>query len=240
MSGEPAWTFWTDWFDRVLDGAQQDWPLLNEVALIRNDVWEAGPDAVAAAIREIAGASSGGAHTEGALDTVLEETPVGSATSVRRVGRAFQDNRAELPPTFDAVLGFISLEIERLQSRNYRDDDDKEESLRQIRVLSVLHEAIVRLRALVPVDDPMPEEQAMKADKLLRVFVRKYEEWPRTNADELVDMTYRGALIGATTVMLPLAGVATHYALAAGLVFFGGKRLLEAAKAAKDLMSPGT
>lgn len=52
LSANPdRWSFWLRWWDGVLSGRQIDWELQEQVALIPNGVWGAGPDAVA---REIA------------------------------------------------------------------------------------------------------------------------------------------------------------------------------------------
>ena len=52
-SNPADWDFWTRWWDGVLSGQQLDWGLQEAVALIDNEVWKAGPGAVAGAIREI-------------------------------------------------------------------------------------------------------------------------------------------------------------------------------------------
>lgn len=48
-----AFEFWRRWYQRFLDGRPLDWELQSQVALIDDAVWEAGPEAVAKAIREI-------------------------------------------------------------------------------------------------------------------------------------------------------------------------------------------
>ncbi|WP_123580068.1 hypothetical protein [Phaeobacter piscinae] len=47
------WRFWRDWYQGLLDGKQLDWELQRRVALIDNEVWNAGPEAVAAEIDRI-------------------------------------------------------------------------------------------------------------------------------------------------------------------------------------------
>lgn len=49
----PAWAFWIKWYQDMLDGVQPDWDLLERIALIDNAIWDAGPKAVADAIRDI-------------------------------------------------------------------------------------------------------------------------------------------------------------------------------------------
>lgn len=50
-----TWCFWTRWWDGVLSGSQLDWDLQRRVALIPDDLWQAGPAALAEAVRQIEG-----------------------------------------------------------------------------------------------------------------------------------------------------------------------------------------
>jgi hypothetical protein len=54
LDADPAkWDFWARWYRGMFDGRPMDWALQREVALIPEDVWKAGPEAVAARIAEI-------------------------------------------------------------------------------------------------------------------------------------------------------------------------------------------
>lgn len=214
--------FWLRWWDGVVSGRQIDWVLQEKVALIPDAIWDQGPAAVAAEIARIEAEIGFASPDRTDLGQALSALPAGRATDVAQVRRAFAAHRAELPPTFDAVLGLITLEVERLQARNYRDADDAAEAKRQIGVLTTLYQAVEALKALVPGKAAMSDDDAEKAEKLARLFVRKFKEWPRANADELVDKVCRFGLVGATTAMLPMIGVTAPYAVAAGLVLFGG------------------
>lgn len=44
---DPEWSFWIDWYQGLLDGRTQNWSLLEEIAFIEPEVWDAGPQAVA-------------------------------------------------------------------------------------------------------------------------------------------------------------------------------------------------
>lgn len=50
-----AWQFWRDWYAAMLDPIANppNWKLYEQVALIENDVWEEGPEAIAKRIAEI-------------------------------------------------------------------------------------------------------------------------------------------------------------------------------------------
>lgn len=47
------WSFWEDWYHRILKGSFTDWDLATEVAKIPDDVWDKGAEAVANEIRGI-------------------------------------------------------------------------------------------------------------------------------------------------------------------------------------------
>ncbi|MEQ3677056.1 hypothetical protein [Pseudophaeobacter sp.] len=47
------WTFWRDWYRGMLTGAPMDWDLQLQVALIKDEIWEAGPEDVAKEIERI-------------------------------------------------------------------------------------------------------------------------------------------------------------------------------------------
>jgi hypothetical protein len=51
-SGGP-WSFWAEWYARAMAGDPLPWDLQETIALIPDDIWEAGPEAVAERIREI-------------------------------------------------------------------------------------------------------------------------------------------------------------------------------------------
>ena len=47
------WSFWSRWYERAMAGNPLPWDLQREVALIPNEIWEQGPEAVAERIAEI-------------------------------------------------------------------------------------------------------------------------------------------------------------------------------------------
>jgi hypothetical protein len=50
---ENSWSFWRDWYQRMLDGTPMDWGLQLQVALIEDTIWNAGSEAVATEIEVI-------------------------------------------------------------------------------------------------------------------------------------------------------------------------------------------
>ncbi|ASP23129.1 hypothetical protein ANTHELSMS3_04530 [Antarctobacter heliothermus] len=53
LDTDPRFEFFKRWYDSMVRGAPMDWELQRRVALIPQEVWEAGADAVAGAIAEI-------------------------------------------------------------------------------------------------------------------------------------------------------------------------------------------
>lgn len=49
-----SWAFWADWYAHALAGDPLPWTLQEAVALLPNEIWHAGPEAVAVAIEEVA------------------------------------------------------------------------------------------------------------------------------------------------------------------------------------------
>lgn len=230
------WSFWIAWYERVLAG--QD-TLPDELAPIFNRLtredWNKGPahinpmfDAVLAMYR-----------ADDVAQPLAELTmPPGEPEQIAKTKAAMERHRRELPANFDAILGYIILEIQRLQDRNYRDDADRNESVRQIGVLKTLHQAILRLTMLIPETEDMPQEDAVAAESLVRLYVSKFKEWPRANADEMVDNSCRFALVGLSAMTLPMLGVSATVATVAGAAFFGGDRILKNIRSAKEAFKP--
>ncbi len=50
---DESFTFWRKWYQGYLDGKPLDWELQHRVALIADDIWDAGPEAVAKEIARI-------------------------------------------------------------------------------------------------------------------------------------------------------------------------------------------
>ncbi|MGC1429997.1 MAG: hypothetical protein WA822_15515, partial [Albidovulum sp.] len=48
-----AWEFWIKWYEDLLAGGEPDWALLEKIALIPDDIWQQGSEAVNARIAEI-------------------------------------------------------------------------------------------------------------------------------------------------------------------------------------------
>lgn len=101
--------------------------------------------------------------------------------------------------------------------------------------MTTIYATLERLKAEIPETGPLTEANIVNGEKLSRLFVRHFKEWPRKNAGDFVDSTYRAALVGLTATLGPMIGVPVHMAVGAGIVFFGGKKIADGLKVAKDI-----
>lgn len=53
LRNTPGGEFWIDWYQRALDGQPQNWPMLRDIALIEDDLWQQGGNALDRRITEI-------------------------------------------------------------------------------------------------------------------------------------------------------------------------------------------
>ncbi len=102
---KPEWAFWWDWFQSFLVGQPLDWEVQREVALIDDSVWEDGPEAVAAAIRDIRRNAAGPAPLEEKVlrkhvEYLLKNPVLSEATALNgaeTIERAIADYLREAP-----------------------------------------------------------------------------------------------------------------------------------------------
>lgn len=237
-NGGANWDFWITWYQRILDGdSTLTGNLKSIVTGISVSDWEKGPEHINPMFDEVLALYQA---EDGTPNTSLDvSVPKGKPDDIERTKAAMIQHRKELPPTFDSILGYISLEIERLQGIN----QNRDEVDRQIATLLTIYEAIERLQTLVPSLDAMDEGDAVEAEGIIRLVFTRIKEWPRTkpgefedNVADLVDNSYRAAMIGGFVYAAPMLAVSAETALIAGAALFGGKKIVDSAKAAKDLI----
>ena len=153
-------------------------------------------------------------------------------------------NRHEIPPTFDAIESLILLEVERLQGKNYVDDTDKSECIRQIGIYITLHTAIEALREQLPTEGSVTDTQAEISERLLSLYARELAALPREKVGEVKEGIWKtskglcqfGLISGSTYLAMgyglpPMAGVSV------GALCFAPKKAGEIIKAAKEMVS---
>jgi hypothetical protein len=152
------WAFWLHWWDGVVSGRQLPWDLQEQVALIPDEVWEQGPEAVAKAIRE----------TEG--DDASRENP--EPTSL---AHALERNRRAIVLQLDALLEFVSNEIDRLRGPNSYSRREHEEQQQRIEKLSKIIEAVTLMREAMD-EEPSGSTALIVMDAQLPAVVKAADE----------------------------------------------------------------
>jgi len=246
MAEGKYWLFWIRWYDNVLAGVPQDLDFLSRVASIPMEVWQRGPEAVAERIEELVRPSE-------APQGVEQVVPFGSEASVSEkristIRTAMQYNLPRLPATFDSVLSLIGLEIECLQRKNFRDEFDKDECIRQTRLLLSLNDTIEELRNVVPAQGEVTLEEAKKSERLLHVYAKKLADLPLARADEVVEGVWqtgkgflRLGLLGVSAGLLASFGLPPVASVLAGSIVFAPKQMTDILRVARDALqkSPG-
>lgn len=253
----PGGSFWIDWYQRALDGRPQNWPLLRDVALIDNALWEQGGEALDRKIASLveehrsADAASGPPNSgntgeasadwsieqpdelNAAIDDALSQLPRPEKATVDAIKKAVSRNRKLLPGSFDALEGLLLIELDRLRQKNFVDEDLRH----QIRVMLTLYELVQRIRAAIPDDGEPTEQQAVQVNSLWSVYRGKFPQWARDKSDEVVDGVCTGALVLGTTALGSLLGLPATAGVAIGALVFARDRAGDIIKAAKDLLS---
>ena len=231
MREGPGWQLWHDWYEGYLTGHPLDIGLLEQIARIAPEDWRTSDAHVNGIIEGIYQKYKGSkGDPDQLVDQAVRKATKPPKSTVKRVRAAISANREALPPTFDAIEAAISCEIEREQTRNYKDDLDREEADRRIGVLLTLHAALTQLRATVPKEGDILEPQAEAAVTLLKLYGDKLRELPREKVDEVVEGlwdtgkgTVKVTLILGSVAMAGLFGLPSYIGVALGSMAFARK-----------------
>jgi|GEM_PF-1130221 len=214
------------------------WKMLEEIALIDPKDWDkgetsAGAVELAAIIAEIEEKYKTPPKPQ------IKQTSVNLDTSAVVVQQAMRTNRLSLPPTFDAIFGHLELEIQRLQGINDWPSIAAQEDARDLaQRLRAMAEAVDALRTQVEALNAEPSlAEAEQVKSTWSTYLELGKNWPHDNAPEIVDGAWRAGLVGLTFGGLTLCGVAATPALGVAGLMFGTKKIIEAAKAAKEIRS---
>jgi hypothetical protein len=136
------WAFWSIWYDRAMSGDPLPWALQKQIALIPNEIWEAGPEAVAEEIARIE-ADYWAEHLPQAEEVVAREDgrfdirPSVTADD-SLMERIFKQTEFALDLSLNTNCGFsemcVGFKILRYTLDNLRDDPNSvEQNLRMAR-----------------------------------------------------------------------------------------------------------
>ncbi len=240
------YSFWIDLIDDVVRGTALNWDMLQEIVQsLTPEQWDAGHKVVTPIINGIWAKYQGLDAPDEALNQAIAAVPKAPASVVQNVRTAMSQNRRSIPPTLDAIEGLLLLEIDRLQNRNYRDEDDKAEAMAMLRTLLTLFEAVGALRKTLPKDSVPSEQDAEKAHGLLTVYANKFRELPVAKADEIVGGVWEAckgtaqvSLIMGSTALFTQFGLPVMAGFAAGSMVFARQNAADLIKAAREAVIP--
>ncbi len=243
LADSPDWSFWLRWYQSLLDGTPLSPALIHDIALIDPEIWDKGPSEVAAKIAEIENGQVPTDPTD--IQAQLDRRRPPKNKLVQTVQNAMEQNRRELPPTYDALESLILLEMERLQNKNYRDDDDQEECLRQIGVFLTMHAAIVRMREILPEQAPVTDALAVETVSLWQLYKDKLADLPRKKVDEVAEGAWETGkaaaqfgIIAGSTFLATQIGVPPNIGFPVSALVIAPKKAEGIIKLAKDSILP--
>ncbi|MEM1351902.1 MAG: hypothetical protein AAGF27_06135 [Pseudomonadota bacterium] len=156
------WSFWIEWYERILDGNPMDWSLIFKIATeISDEDWEAGQARVAERIEEI--------RSGGETDKKSDGTdPLPAPSQAEKVSTAAQvaQNREAIALAVAGVLEQISEYRERVRGLNGLELEYREDLLQFIDKLSAKLEELL---AYLPEEEtPISPEEGGKFIQWLR------------------------------------------------------------------------
>ncbi|SFJ53748.1 hypothetical protein [Jannaschia pohangensis] len=244
QSGQTGiWAFWTDWYDCILDpkGQEPNWDMLEEIALIPPDTWDAGPDVALPVINAIWERYKNQLPFD--LDTELERQPRATKTEIQRVQTAVVENRQLIPPTIDALQQFIVLEIERWQQNNFLNAEQPDLCRKQIATYVTMSEALTRISALVPEEGGPSDADAEELVSLGKLYLEKLKALPRDKADEVIEKVWSTGgnvvdlgLVAGSTALLFQMGIPVQHGVIVASLAFARKNVAQMISAANDYL----
>ncbi len=216
-----GWEFWVHWYDAHLAGRPLNPEMMKEIALIDPEDWEKSDKHANKVIHEIWQKYEKTAPTtqdlkqqqiiEQSYTSQTEQSFSGSTISQKEIHttrEAIERNKATLPPTIDALIGFIALEIERLQKVNYRDDSHQEDCSKQISRYCAMLLALEEIhKTTIDIKDTVRDDDAEKIIPTWKLYCDKFASIPREKIDRIVPAT---VILGTATIAaqfgLPLIG----------------------------------
>jgi len=241
------WQFWIDWYQAQLDGRPmlgdeaRTWEMLEKIALIDPKDWDQGPEVVNPLIARIWVKYKSIPDPVKSLNEMLADQPDATKVRIHEVRQVMDRAKRDLPPTFDAILGLILLELERLQHKNYESELEQLEGKRQISVFLTLYEAVERMQALLPNENPATTADAEEMEGLLRLYFDRFRGLCREKVDDVANGVWstgagvlQGGLILGSASLATTFGLPAMAGVAVGSLVFAPDRAGQIIKVAKE------
>lgn len=162
-------------------------------------------------------------------ETIAEQL---QAFRIAAVSEALSGRRAEVLVSLEAIGYLLDREWNSVSQRMEVTGIGAAERNRAAAFFQSATEFLKEIGASVPeLGVPATEEDAKRVDGLLDQFRNELVQWPRDNMKEIVDSSYRAALIGICVAVFAVFGQPLIGA-GIGASMFGGKKLGDAIRSA--------
>lgn len=137
-------------------------------------------------------------------------------------------NGAEnITSSLQGILILINEEEEKTRGLNPADATDAARKDLILKFLGETKSKVLDLMAVMPKNSEPTAEEVREIRRALQSFAKSLASWPAENAKDIVDSTYRMALVGLCVGVGSLFGVAEIFG-AVGGALFGGQKLVDA------------
>ncbi len=192
------WSFWTRWWDGVLSGQQIDWALQEQVALIPDAVWRAGPGAVAEAIR---GIEAQHLRTQDLANELDNQHDQGQSPNTRVVQLQI-----------GVLRSLIDEETFRLRGRNVQTEDQRVRLASLLAILARILELVIEMETALQDQHLPPSTALVVVQDKLPLVVQEAEHLVEQGGEPKVSAAIIS--MAATTKLLTESGAPGSLALA--------------------------
>lgn len=199
--------FWINWYEDALAGREPDWGRLREIALIPDDIWEQGAEAVNARIESLSRGRSGS-----------DAEDLHSDSKNWAITDRLARNAKVVALQLDTLRTFVAEEIERMRGQNSLPGEEHEALSARLVNLALIVEAVDLMREAIEEDEAGASTALVVVEAKLPQIVEAAEEAVELGGEPQVSATI--VTMAASIRALTEAGTPGREATAIALADF--------------------
>lgn len=200
------YSFWLRWYQSALSGAEHDFTLLHNMAIVQDEDWQKGAEHVGSLI----------ANIEKNLETKRKGSDASDQSTGDRAELLASDNASLIHMQIDVLSALIDSEIFRARSANALQEEEYQSRAVRIDLLADISAAIQEMRNVLESGDESPSRSLVLIGETLPVLVEAAEDLVIEGGDPAVSSMI--VTMGASIEYLTKRGTPGH--IAAGVAAF--------------------